>query len=30
MARSNIGESKDYIFVVVEDGVTTQFNALLE
>ncbi len=30
MAGSNIGESKDYIFVVAEDGVTTQFNALLE
>jgi len=28
MARSNIGESKDYIFVPIEYGVTTQSNAL--
>jgi hypothetical protein len=30
MVKSNIGESKDYVFVVVEDGVTTLSNALLE
>ncbi len=30
MVGSNIGESKDYVFVFVEDGVTTRSNALLE
>jgi len=28
MVGSNIGESKDYIFVPIEDGVTTRSNAL--
>jgi hypothetical protein len=30
MAGSNIGDSKDCVSMVVEDGVTTQSNALLE
>jgi hypothetical protein len=30
MAGSNIGESKDCIFMVAEDGVTTRSNVLLE
>jgi hypothetical protein len=30
MLRSNIGDLKDYVFVVAKDGVTTQSNALLE
>jgi hypothetical protein len=28
MVKSNIGEPNDYIFVVLEDGVTTWSNAL--
>jgi hypothetical protein len=30
MARSNIGDSKDCVFMVAEDGVTTWSNALLD